>query len=136
MMYNELCKMFGIKSVYNRNNIHFCATTIIAIRENQKITVSDMLKFIGYINSFIKTHFDINDRKYSQALLFLKTVNRFFLNQNVKKTSFECMHYTIDVLHEISDITTPNLKQQNAKIALTLNYMIDTVEQMKKKRKV
>lgn len=132
MKYNNSCKIFGFSPIYNSG--HFHATTIIAIRENQKITVSDILKFIGYATDFIKVHFDVENKKYSQVLLFLKTVNLFYNNQSVKSPSTECLHFTLDVFHEILDMIYPNLKKENAKIAITLNLMIDVTEQSLNRR--
>lgn len=120
-------RSFGFDEIYNIQSGHYASTTILATRGEQKITVSDVLKAAGYLNDFIKANFDITDTKYSETLLFLKTINLLFNNQHVKKPSKERMHYAVDVIHEVTDLqaTCSTERRANARIALTLNAMID-----------
>lgn len=120
-------RTFGIDEIYNLQPGRFTSTTVLATRGDQKVTVSDILKTAGYLHDFIKMNFDITDTRYSQTLFFLKTINLVFNNQHTKKPTVECMHYAVDVFHEIADMqaTCQNELRANAKIALTLNAMID-----------
>lgn len=124
--YGFVCN-FGIDEIYSVRPGHFSSATILATRGEQKISVSDVLKAAGYMNDFIKAYFDVTDAKYSETLLFLKTVDLIFNNQQVKKPSKKRMHYVIDVIHEVTDLqaTCSAERRANAKIALTLNAMID-----------
>ena len=125
--YYGFIRSFGIDEIYSFNPGQFTGTTILATRGEQKITVSDVLKAAGYLNDFIKANFDVNNKKYSDALLFLKTVNLVFNNLHTKKPSKECMHYAVDVIHEVTDMQASCTEElrANARIALTLNAMID-----------
>lgn len=118
---------FGIDEIYSVNPGQFTGTTILATRGEQKITVSDILRTAGYLNDFIKATFDITDKKYSETLLFLKTIQLVLNNQQDKKPSKERMHYAVDVIHEVKDLqaTCSAERRANARIALTLNAMID-----------
>ena len=120
-------RSFGVDEIYSVNHGRFTGATILATRGQEKITVSDVLKTAGYLNDFIKANFDVTNKKYSEALLFLKTVHLVFNNQQDKKPSRERMHYAIDVIHEVKDMqaTCSEERRANARIALTLNAMID-----------
>lgn len=122
-----LIRACGIDEIYNVEPGHFTSTTILATRGDQKVTVSDILKTAGYINDFIKANFDVKDKKYSQTLLVLKTINLVLNNQHAKKPTVECMHYAVDVFHEIADmqVTCQKELRANAEIALALNALID-----------
>lgn len=127
MPYYGFVRRFGIDEIYNIQPGRFTSTTILATRGEQKITVSDILKAAGYINNFIKANFDVTDRRYSETLFFLKTINLVFKNQQVKRPSKERMHYAVDVFHEVADMqaTCPEERRANARVALTLDAMID-----------
>lgn len=60
----------------------------------------------------------------------MKSLNLLFTNQSSKGVSKDCIHYAVDVLHEIADRHTTALAQNkdNAKIAITLNVLIDLIE--------
>lgn len=125
--YYGFIRSFGIDELFSINPGQFTGTTTLATRGEEKITVSDVLKAAGYLNDFIKAHFDITDTKYSETLLLLKTLNLVFNNQQVKEPSRERMHYAVDVIHEVVDMqaTCSKERRANAKIAFTLNAMID-----------
>lgn len=125
--YYVFIRKFGIDEIYTAHPGRFYATKTVATCGAQKITVSDILKTAGYLSDFIKAHFDVTDTKYSETLFFLKTINLAFNNLRTKKPTTECMHYAVDVIHEITDMqaTCPAERRANAKIALTLNAMID-----------
>lgn len=125
--YYGFIRNFGIDEIYSVQPGRFTSTTILATRGAQKVTVSDVLKAAGYLNDFIKANFDVTDTRYSETLLFLKTINLAFNNQQVKRPSKERMHYVVDVIHEVTDLqaTCSEARRANARIALTLNAMID-----------
>lgn len=125
--YYDFVKSFGIDEIYSVKPGQFTSNTVLATKGEQKITVSDILKAAGYLNDFIKVYFDVENKKYSQALHFLKTINLVFNNQQVKRPTKECMHYFVDVIHEVKDLqTTCSVERRaNARIALALNLMID-----------
>lgn len=127
MPYYGFVRSFGIDEIYSVQPGRFTGTTILATRGEQKITVSDILKAAGYLNDFIKANFDVTDTRYSETLLFLKTINLAFNNQQVANPSKECMHYAVDVIHEVTDrqATCPAARRANARTALVLNAMID-----------
>lgn len=131
--YYEFIRHFGIDEIYSAQPGRFTGTTKLATCNGQKITVSDILKAAGYLNDFIKSNFDVNATKYSETLLFLKTVNLAFNNVHVKKPTKECMHYVIDVIHEVTDrqSTCSEDRRANARIALALNAMIDMFDPTK-----
>ncbi len=120
-------RAFGIDEIYNVQPGCFRSTTVVATRGNQKVTVSDILKTAGYLNDFIKANFDTTDTRYSQTLLLLKTINLAFNNQHTEKPTAKCMHYAVDVFHEIADMqaTCPSERRANAQISFTLNAMIE-----------
>ena len=82
--YYGFIRNFGIDEIYSVQPGRFTSTTILATRGAQKVTVSDVLKAAGYLNDFIKANFDVTDTRYSETLLFLKTINLAFNNQQVK----------------------------------------------------
>lgn len=125
--YCGFTRKFGIDEIYTVQPGRFTSTTILATRGEQKITVSDVLKAAGYLNDFIRATFDITDRRYSETLRFLNTINLAFNNQQVKKPSKERMHYAVDVIHEVTDrqATCSEERRANARIALALDAMID-----------
>lgn len=125
--YYGFIRSFGIDEVFSVNPGQFTGTTILATRGEQRVTVSDILKAAGYLNDFIKANFDVTDTKYSETLLLLKTLNLVFNNQQVKEPSKECMHYAVDVIHEVVDMqaTCSEERRANARIAFALNAMID-----------
>lgn len=120
-------RSFGIDEIYNVQPGRYTSTTVLATCRDQKVTVSDILKAASYINDFIKANFDITDTRYSQTLLFLKSINLVFNNQHTKKPTTECMHCAVDVFHEIADMQATCQKElrANARIALALNALID-----------
>ena len=125
--YYGFIQSFGIDEIFSVNPGQFTGTTILATRGEQRVTVSDILKATGYLNDFIKVNFDVTDKKYSETLLLLKTLNLVFNNQQVKEPSKERMHYAVDVIHEVVDMqaTCSEERRANARIAITLNAMID-----------
>lgn len=72
--YYGFIRNFGIDEIYSVQPGRFTSTTILATRGAQKVTVSDVLKAAGYLNDFIKSNFDVTDTRYSETLLFLKTI--------------------------------------------------------------
>ena len=72
--YYGFIRNFGIDEIYSVQPGRFTSTTILATRGAQKVTVSDVLKAAGYLNDFIKSNFDVTDTRYSETLLFLKTM--------------------------------------------------------------
>ena len=125
--YYGFARRFGIDEIYSVQPGRFTSTTILATRGEQKITVSDILKAAGYLKNFIEANFDVTDTRYSGTLFFLKTIRLAFNNQQVKKPSKECMHYVIDVIHEVTDqqATCSEERRANARIAFALDAMID-----------
>lgn len=125
--YYGFIRKFGFDEIYTMRHDRFTSTTILATRGEEKITVSDILKAAGYLNDFIKANFDISDTKYSETLFFLKTIHLLLNNQQAKKPSKECMHYAVDVIHEITDLQArcSEERRANARIALALNAIID-----------
>lgn len=125
--YCGFIRCFGIDEIFSVNPGQFTGTTILATRGEQRVTVSDILKTTGYLNDFIKANFDATDTKYSETLLLLKTLNLVFNNQQVKEPSKERIHYAVDVIHEVVDMQSTCSEERcaNARIALTLNVMID-----------
>ena len=110
---------------------NFTATTILATSKNgNPITVSNILGAISYYIDYITANYDVNMEKYSQAILFLKSLNLLFTNQSSKGVSKDCIHYAVDVLHEIADrhTTTSTQVKDNAKTAIALNVLIDLIE--------
>lgn len=125
--YYGFIRNFGIDDIYTVKPSRFTGTTILATCGDQKITVSEVLKAAGYLNDFINAYFIVTDKKYSETLLLLKTVTLVLNNQQDKKPSKERMHYAVDVIHEVVDMQATCLEEHraNARIALTLNAMID-----------
>lgn len=127
MTYHRFVRELGIDDIFSVQAGQFTSTTKLGIYKGEKITVSDVLKAAGYMVDFIKMHFDIEDRRYSEALLFLKAVNLTLNNQQIKKPSSECMHFAVDVFHQVADMQTscPMQHRANARTAFVLNAMID-----------
>lgn len=125
--YYGFIRNFEIDEIYGVQHGRFTSTTTFETRSKQKVTVSDILKTAGYLNDFINANFDITDKKYSETLLFLKTVHLALNNQQVKKPSKERLHYAVDVIHEVTDLqaTCSEEHRANAMIALALNAIID-----------
>jgi hypothetical protein len=117
----------GIQKIYEVPKNGFTANTPLVQYCNKILTVSDFLSASGYLIDFIKANFDVSVRRYSEALLFLKSVNLLLNNQNQKKPTKACLHYAVDVIHEIKDRQAwcEDVKKANARIAFTLNAMID-----------
>lgn len=126
--YYRFIRNYGLDEIYGVQHGRYTSTTILATCGEQNITVSDVLKAAGYLNNFIKANFDVTDTRYSETLFFLKTLNMVYTNQPTKKPSAECLHYAVDVLHEIADMqaTCSMERRANAQIALTLDAMIDS----------
>lgn len=125
--YYGFIRKMGFDEIFSVQNGKFMPTTVLSIYKEQKITVSDVLKTASYLNDFIKANFDVKDTKYSKALFFLKTINLVFNNHNTKKPTKECVHYAVDVFHEIADMqaSCSMERRANAQTAFTLNAMID-----------
>lgn len=60
--------------IYDLLRQKLTAATVIGEYENQKITVSQMLSIAAYCTKFIKDYFNVNERKYSDAIIALKTL--------------------------------------------------------------
>ena len=54
------------------------------------------------------------------------------MNKNTRGLSKGCVHYTVDVLHEIADMNavTQAQKAENAQIAFMLDALIDLVDEI------
>lgn len=124
----------NINYIFNKPpNFKFAATTVLAKNMNEDILrVSDILGIISYYVNFITANFDVDTEKYSQALLFLKTLRLIFMNKNTRGFSKECVHYTVDVLHEIADMNAVSQvqKAENAQIAFMLDALIDLIDEI------
>lgn len=93
-----------------------------------------MLSIVAYCTKFIKDHFNINERKYSAAIIALKTVELQLNNQNTNKLTAEQLKCVVDVIHEIADLHSQSnfLKQKNEKIAFKLKALIDFYDKLQK----
>jgi hypothetical protein len=117
----------GVQNMYARPHTVFTATTPVIRFRDKIFTVSDVLSACTYISDFIKANFDVSLTRYGETLLLLKSVNLMLNNQMQKNPTKERLHYFVDVVHEITDMQAQceESKRANAKIAMTLNAMID-----------
>ncbi len=122
--------------IYDLLRQKLTSTTVIGEYENQKITVSQMLSIAAYCTKFIKDHFNVNERKYSDAIIALKTLELRLNNQNTNKLTTEQLKCVVDVIHEIADLHSQSdfSKQENEKIAFKLKALIDFYDKLQKEQ--
>lgn len=122
--------------IYDLLRQKLTSTTVIGEYENQKITVSQMLSIAAYCTKFIKDHFNVNERKYSDAIIALKTLELRLNNQNTNKLTAEQLKCVVDVIHEIADLHSQSdfSKQENEKIAFKLKALIDFYDKLQKEQ--
>ncbi len=122
--------------IYDLLRQKLTAATVIGEYENQKITVSQMLSIAAYCTKFIKDHFNVNERKYSDAIIALKTLELRLNNQNTNKLTAEQLKCVVDVIHEIADLHSQSdfSKQENEKIAFKLKALIDFYDKLQKEQ--
>lgn len=123
-------------TIYDLSRQRLTASTVIGEYENQKITVSQMLSIAAYCTKFIKAHFNVNERKYSFAIVALKMLELRLNNQNTDKLTAEQLKCVVDVIHEIADLHSQSdiSKQENEKIAFELKALIDLYDKLKKEQ--
>ncbi|MCI8603934.1 MAG: hypothetical protein HFE79_07300 [Ruminiclostridium sp.] len=95
-----------------------------------------MLSIAAYCTKFIKDHFNVNERKYSDAIIALKTLELRLNNQNTNKLTAEQLKCVVDVIHEIADLHSQSdfSKQENEKIAFKLKALIDFYDKLQKEQ--
>lgn len=125
--FRKFAKIFGIEKLYKIPNGKFTGTTVVAESGGRNVTVSEILKTTGFLKDFIEANFDVHNKKYSETLFVLKTLNYWFNNLCADTPTREQMHYAVDVIHEIENMKTndSNRWHMNAEIATVLNVMID-----------
>ena len=126
IIYKDLANKAGIQKMCNLP-ARFTPTYVIGVVHGQNITVSDMLSQIQYIVSFIKANFDVNQKKYKEALQFLKLCELRFQNKSSMKLKKKIAHSIVEVFHEIKDMYAENdiMKRENENIAISINMLID-----------
>ena len=129
-MQQELMEKIGIKELFNIPYGKLQGSTVLATNGKEYLTVSQLMKSASYFVKFIKDNFDVNEYKYSTAIIFLKSVQLVLNNRSADKPTKEDAHIIIDVMHEIADIhaTSDNEKRLNEEIAASLNCLIEILK--------
>lgn len=117
----------GITDIYQVQFGKLRANTILAKIGEKDLTVSDLLNSITDLLSFIKCHFNVNERKYSITIIFLDSMRLALNNHRANKPSKEDMHVVIDVFHEITNLCSENIEQKrkNEEITMALDYLVE-----------
>lgn len=123
-------------TIYDLSRQRLTASTVIGEYGNQKITVSQMLSIAAYCIKFIKAHFNVDERKYSAAIIAIKMLELRLNNQNTDKLTAEQLKCVVDVIHEIADLHSQSdiSKQENEKIAFELKALIDLYDKLQKEQ--
>jgi hypothetical protein len=81
--------------------------------------------------SGIGANFNVSVKKYSETLLLLRSIRLILNNQSSERPTKERLHDAVDVIHEIKDMQAncDKEKQENEKIAIILDAMIDRFSQ-------
>ncbi len=105
-------------------------STALATNGKDNLTVSQMLKSAEYLIKFIKDNFDVDEKRYSVTLIYLKSVQLVLNNGSADKLTKEDAHIIIDVIHEIADIHARNESERklNGEIAVSLNLLIEMLK--------
>ena len=125
-----LMEKIGIKELFEVPHGKLQGSTVLATNGKENLTVSQLLKSVTYLIKFIKDNFDVDEYKYSITIIFLKSVQLVLNNGSGNKPTKEDAHIIIDVIHEIADIHAKNEseKELNEEIAVSLNYLIETLK--------
>ena len=122
----NFAKKIGFEKI-NEFPEHFTPTFVLAVANGHSITVSEMLKQIEYAIRFIKANFDVDQKKYSETLKFLKLCELRFQNHSSSKPKKNMLHFAVEVFHEIQDMHAKDekTKKENENISLFLDILID-----------
>ncbi len=125
-----LMEKIGIKEIFEVPHGKLQGSTVLATNGKENLTVSQLLKSAAYLINFIKDNFDVDEYQYSITIIFLKSVQLVLNNGSADKPTKEDAHIIIDVIHEIADIHAKNEseKELNEEIAVSLNYLIETLK--------
>ena len=120
----------GIKELFEIPYGKLQGNTVLATNGKDALTVSQLLKSTEYLIKFIKDNFDVDERRYSIAIIYLKSVQLVLNNVKADKPNKEDAHIIIDVMQEIADIhaKNDNEKKFNAEIAASLNCLVEILQ--------
>ena len=120
----------GIKELFEIPYGKLQGNTILATNGKDILTVSQLLKSTEYLIKFIKDNFDVDERRYSIAIIYLKSVQLVLNNVKADKPNKEDAHIIINVMQEIADIhaKNDNEKKFNAEIAASLNCLVEILQ--------
>ena len=120
----------GIKELFEIPYGKLQGNTVLATNGKDTLTVSQLLKSTEYLIKFIKNNFDVDEHRYSIAIIYLKSVQLVLNNVKADKPNKEDAHIIIDVMQEIADIhaKNDNEKKFNAEIAASLNCLIEILQ--------
>lgn len=123
---NAIMKQAGIQQIYNAPT-KYTPTYVLGVHKGRPVTVSEMLKHIGYLIRYIKAHYNVNQEEYKETISFLSLCELRLQNQSVKKPKNRAMHFAVKVFHEIQDHCAANeaIRRENENIALALDVVID-----------
>ena len=126
----DLMEKIGVKELFAVPHGKLRGSTVLATNEKDNLTVSQMLKSAEYLIKFIKDSFDVDEKRYSVTLIYLKSVQLLLNNGSADKPTKDDEHIIIDVMHEIADIHARNEseKKLNEEIAVSLNLLIETLK--------
>lgn len=125
-----LMKKMGIKELFKIPYGKLQGNTVLATNGKDYLTVSQLLRSAEYLIKFIEDNFDIDEYRYSTAIIFLKSVRLVLNNGKANKPTKEDAHIIIDVMHEIEDIRAKNEseKRLNEEIAVSLNCLVEILK--------
>ena len=120
----------GIKELFEIPYGKLQGNTVLATNGKDTLTVSQLLKSTEYLIKFIKDNFDVDERRYSIAIIYLKSVQLVLNNVKADKPNKEDARIIIDVMQEIADIhaKNDNEKKFNAEIAASLNCLVEILQ--------
>ena len=120
----------GIKELFEIPYGKLQGNTVLATNGKDTLTVSQLLKSTEYLIKFIKDNFDVDEHRYSIAIIYLKSVQLVLNNVKADKPNKEDARIIIDVMQEIADIhaKNDNEKKFNAEIAASLNCLIEILQ--------
>ena len=121
---NDLMKENGIQNI-NIPKV-FTPKYVLAIRNGNNVTVSDMLSAIEMAVKFIKANFKVDQEKYAETLNFLKICRLRFENKQTKQPKKKTAHFAVEVFHEMRDMhaTNDEEKRWNEDLSMKLDLLI------------
>ena len=125
-----IMEKIGVKALFEIPYGKLQGNTILATNGKDILTVSQLLKSVGYLIKFIKDNLNVDEYQYSITIIYLKSVQLVLNNGKADKPNKEDAHIIIDVMQEIADIhaKNDNEKKFNAEIAASLNCLVEILQ--------